>query len=40
MGDEHGIEIDENAIDRIEIIKGPGSLAFLGLMRWLVLLIF
>ena len=27
-GDEHGIEIDENAIDRIEIIKGPGSLAF------------
>ena len=27
-GDEHGIEIDEYAIDRIEIIKGPGSLAF------------
>jgi iron complex outermembrane receptor protein len=27
-GDEHGIEIDENSVDRIEIIKGPGSLAF------------
>ncbi len=27
-GDEHGIEIDEYSIDRIEIIKGPGSLAF------------
>jgi iron complex outermembrane receptor protein len=27
-GDEHGIEIDENAVDRIEIIKGPGSLMY------------
>jgi len=27
-GDEHGIEIDEYSVDRIEIIKGPGSLAF------------
>ncbi|SMB85548.1 TonB-dependent receptor [Hymenobacter roseosalivarius DSM 11622] len=27
-GDEHGIEIDEAAIDRAEIIKGPGSLLY------------
>jgi iron complex outermembrane recepter protein len=27
-GDEHGIEIDENAVDRIEIIKGPASLTY------------
>ena len=27
-GDEHGIEIDENAVDRVEIIKGPGSLMY------------
>ncbi len=27
-GDEHGIEIDEFAIDRVEIIKGPGSLLY------------
>lgn len=27
-GDEHGIEIDEFAVDRIEIIKGPGSLMY------------
>nr|MBP9705916.1 TonB-dependent receptor [Chitinophagales bacterium] len=27
-GDEHGIEIDEYAIDRIEIVKGPGSLLY------------
>jgi iron complex outermembrane recepter protein len=27
-GDEHGIEIDENDIDRIEIVKGPGSLMY------------
>ena len=27
-GDEHGIEIDEYAIDRVEIIKGPGSLMY------------
>ncbi len=27
-GDEHGIEIDEYAIGRVEIIKGPGSLLY------------
>lgn len=27
-GDEHGIEIDEYTIDKIEIIKGPGSLMY------------
>jgi iron complex outermembrane receptor protein len=27
-GDEHGIEIDENAVDRIEIVKGPASLVY------------
>jgi iron complex outermembrane recepter protein len=27
-GDEHGIEIDEYAIDRIEIVKGAGSLMY------------
>ena len=27
-GDEHGIEIDENSVDRIEIVKGPGSLMY------------
>ena len=27
-GDEHGIEVDENAVDRIEIIKGPASLTY------------
>ena len=27
-GDEHGIEIDEYAIDKVEIIKGPGSLVY------------
>ncbi len=27
-GDEHGIEIDENAVDRIEIVKGPASLTY------------
>ncbi len=27
-GDEHGIEIDEYAIDRIEVVKGPGSLMY------------
>lgn len=27
-GDEHGIEIDEYSIDRVEIIKGPGSLMY------------
>ncbi|MCX6352243.1 MAG: TonB-dependent receptor [Bacteroidetes bacterium] len=27
-GDEHGIELDEYAIDRIEILKGPASLMY------------
>jgi iron complex outermembrane recepter protein len=27
-GDEHGIEIDEFAVDKIEIVKGPGSLMY------------
>lgn len=27
-GDEHGVEIDEFAVDRVEIIKGPGSLMY------------
>ena len=27
-GDEHGIEIDAYSIDRVEIIKGPGSLMY------------
>ncbi len=27
-GDEHGIEIDEYSVDKIEIIKGPGSLMY------------
>lgn len=27
-GDEHGIEIDEYSIDKIEIVKGPGSLMY------------
>lgn len=27
-GDEHGIEIDEFEVDRIEIVKGPGSLMY------------
>jgi iron complex outermembrane receptor protein len=27
-GDEHGVEVDQNSIDRIEIIKGPASLSF------------
>ena len=27
-GDEHGVEIDEYSIDRIEIVKGPGSLMY------------
>lgn len=27
-GDEHGIEIDQNDIDRIEVIKGPASLSY------------
>ncbi|WP_367864771.1 TonB-dependent receptor [Pedobacter sp. WC2423] len=27
-GDEHGIEADQNSIDRIEVIKGPASLSY------------
>jgi iron complex outermembrane receptor protein len=27
-GDEHGIEVDENAVNRIEIVKGPASLTY------------
>lgn len=27
-GDEHGIEVDEYSVDRVEIIKGPGSLMY------------
>jgi iron complex outermembrane recepter protein len=27
-GDEHGIELDENSFERVEIIKGPGSLLY------------
>jgi len=27
-GDEFGIEVDPNSVDRIEILKGPGSLAY------------
>jgi iron complex outermembrane recepter protein len=27
-GDEHGVEVDENAVDHIEIIKGPASLSY------------
>jgi len=27
-GDEHGVEMDEYAIDRVEIVKGPGSLMY------------
>ena len=27
-GDEHGVAVDENAVDRIEIVKGPASLTY------------
>lgn len=27
-GDEHGLEIDQNAVDRVEILKGPASLFY------------
>lgn len=27
-GDEHGVEVDQNSIDRVEIIKGPASLMY------------
>lgn len=27
-GDEHGIEIDENTVDKVEVVKGPASLIY------------
>lgn len=27
-GDEHGIEVDQNTVDKIEIVKGPASLIY------------
>jgi iron complex outermembrane receptor protein len=27
-GDEHGVEVDQNSIDRIEVVKGPASLTY------------
>ncbi|MEO6633799.1 MAG: TonB-dependent receptor, partial [Mucilaginibacter sp.] len=27
-GDEHGVEVDQNSIDRVEVIKGPASLSY------------
>ena len=27
-GDEHGVEIDENSVSRVEIVKGPASLIY------------
>ncbi len=27
-GDEHGVEVDQNLVDRIEVIKGPASLIY------------
>ncbi|MCO6497550.1 MAG: TonB-dependent receptor [Chitinophagaceae bacterium] len=27
-GDEHGVEIDENTVDRAEVVKGPASLLY------------
>lgn len=27
-GDEHGIDVDDNSVDRIEIVKGPASLTY------------
>ncbi len=27
-GDEHGIEVDENTVDRVEVVKGPASLIY------------
>ena len=27
-GDEHGVEVDQNAVDHAEVIKGPASLSF------------
>ena len=27
-GDEHGIEVDENTVDHVEVVKGPASLIY------------
>ena len=27
-GDEHGIEVDDYAVDRVEVVKGPASLIY------------
>ena len=27
-GDEHGIEVDENTVDKVEVVKGPASLIY------------
>ena len=27
-GDEHGVEVDQNSVERVEVIKGPASLAY------------
>lgn len=27
-GDEHGVEVDQNAVDRVEVVKGPASLTY------------
>ena len=27
-GDEHGIEVDQNTVDRVEVVKGPASLIY------------
>ncbi|MBW4890058.1 TonB-dependent receptor [Mucilaginibacter sp. HMF5004] len=27
-GDEHGVEVDQNSIERVEVIKGPASLGY------------
>ena len=27
-GDEHGIEVDENTVDRVEVVKGPASVIY------------
>ncbi len=27
-GDEHGIEVDQNTVDKVEVVKGPASLIY------------
>lgn len=27
-GDEHGVEVDQNSVERVEVIKGPASLSY------------